>query len=135
MLILWKECYVLIFIYYLHVIQLTSVLEISTGYRLPPQQLSNYSDQEGDVLDSAGDQQQQALDPRSSQAQEDIVKAQLRAAKLKRSRALNEPCVIPNKLLHRVDVSSALSPSNPARPLGCDALMHGCCCCPCFPHR
>ena len=55
-------------------------------------------------MDTGGDTQQQDLDPRSSQAQEDIVKAQLRAAKLKRSRALNEPCVIPNKLLHRVDV-------------------------------
>ena len=79
------------------------MLEIATGYRLPPL-LTSSGDPQGDSLDTGGGQQQQAMDPRSSQAQEDIVKAQLRAAKLKRSRALNEPCVIPNKLLHRIDV-------------------------------
>lgn len=78
------------------------MLEVATGYR-PPLQLSN-AEQGGVVMDTDGDPQQQDLDPRSSQAQEDVVKAQLRAAKLKRSRAPNEPCVIPNKLLHRVDV-------------------------------
>ena len=79
------------------------MLEIATGHRpVPEKTLSDQSS--GAVLTAAGDTPQQVLDPRSSQAQEDIVKAQLRAAKMKRSRAVNEPCVIPNKLLHRVDV-------------------------------
>lgn len=78
-------------------------MEVATGHRPPPPKTN--LDQAGTVIDSIGDNQQQDLDPRSSQAQEDIVKAQLRAAKMKRSRADNEPCVIPNKLLHRLDVS------------------------------
>jgi hypothetical protein len=89
-------------------IQLTSVLVITTGCRPPRQVTTTERDSLGDVLPSHPDPQQTDLDPRSSQATEDLVKAQLRAAKMKRSRAPNEPCLIPNKLLHRVDVSYLL---------------------------
>ena len=78
-------------------------MEIATGHRPQPENMK--SDNKMDNLQLLDDSsQQQELDPRSSHAQEDAVKAQLRAAKLKRTRALNEPCVIPNKVLRRVDV-------------------------------
>mmetsp|Transcript_2505 Transcript_2505/g.3848 ORF Transcript_2505/g.3848 Transcript_2505/m.3848 type:complete len:1065 (+) Transcript_2505:68-3262(+) len=79
--------------------QMSSIMEVQTGYRIPVDGVGRK-----DLAEAHGGGVDDEDQPRSSQAQEDLAKSRLKASILKRTRAPNEPCVLPNKLLHRVDV-------------------------------